>query len=187
MESVDTKELKAHWLTRISPANMAQPFVETYLRMIKGFSLGNYLDHLRDKRVIELGPGPFPFSYYCSCGEYIGVDPVDHALDTRSDFKGKFIISDALSFLREQKSKSAVVISFGLFDPAVLVNGNGLVCESKALEYVDDLVREIKRVSLGYTILMAPNAPELLKKHLGEPLMRHIDFFKFSGGIFELE
>lgn len=108
-----------------------------------------YLKKLPDYKVIEIGPGKKPVIKDWPCKEYIGVQPFPFEIDTGID-NATFVQEDGLTFLRKQEDSSAVVISFGVLDDAVL----GFFRLPLQEQYKQELAGEIRRVSYPFAIVI---------------------------------
>ena len=104
-----------------------------------------FLQRLRKHRVLEIGPGRNPITGHYKCREYteaIARSPLD-----------------GLSTLRKMEAKSAVVVSFGVFDAIILEPpGESARIRTTQRAYALELVEEVRRVMYPFGILFGSNA-----------------------------
>ena len=103
---------------------------------------------LKEHRVIKIGPGHNPVNRHYPCGQYIAAEASGGG--------------DGLTVLRKEGDKSAVVVSFGVFDRAVI---GGIVPPRNVAPLIDrylhQLVEEVRRVSFPFAVLTGHDVPEL--------------------------
>ncbi len=112
-----------------------------------------YFDQLQNHDVVEIGPGLNPVTNYFQCKDYRSAEA--HYPD------------DGLSVLKKMGDKSAIVVSFGVIDDAVLVSTSTSFRKQLCARYIDELVQEIKRVMNPFSIVLGRHAT----KYMGEPHM----------------
>ncbi|MEK6886264.1 MAG: hypothetical protein AABW88_00345 [Nanoarchaeota archaeon] len=104
-----------------------------------------FFNELKEHEVLEIGPGNNPINKHFPCKKYsaaLGYYP-----------------HDGLSLLRKKPSASAVVVSFGVIDDSIL--GKKEINK----RYIDELVKEIRRVMNPFSIIFGTDA----EKYLGKP------------------
>jgi hypothetical protein len=124
-----------------------------------------YVVMLKDHPVIELGYGKSPLHRLFECGEYIGVDPFSDPLVNAKGTKIRYVKEDALTFLRKCRPSSAIVVSFGLLDNAVLGLPDKLNPRNKKLmQYREELAEMIRGVAHPFALLYGSDAEKIMGK-----------------------
>ncbi len=123
-----------------------------------------YFAQLRDHFVVEIGPGTNPITNHFQCKDYISAEAS--------------YPEDGLSVLRKMSDKSAIVVSFGVIDDTILLSERNAITSQLTRRYIDELVREIRRVMNPFAIIFGANA----QKYMGEPDLDIIS--PSSGGVY---
>jgi len=135
-----------------------------HLSVVESFrnrkELRHWFNELKNHKVIEIGPGYHPVNELYKCKEYCGVGWGDVS----------YIKNDGLSFLRIQPDSSAVIVSFGVLEDAVL----------RSEGYANQLSEEIERVSSPFSIICAFDA----MKYMGIPNIKAHSCASSWGGIY---
>jgi hypothetical protein len=160
------------------PGNIS--FINSYIRRAKVDQRTMVLlDELTKHPVIEIGPGGNPLNTFLECKSYVGVQPFECHVPNVGE---NYVIMDGLSYLRKQKDKSAIVVSFGVFDTDVLHFPDhkkmGIYDKDKINQYISELIEEVKRVSFPFAIIISADAEHFF----GEPEIKTPNTEK--GGIY---
>lgn len=139
----------------------------SYLEIVlEDNKLSHYFSDLKNHRVVEIGPGNNSITKHYKCKEYIVAD-------------GHYP-NDGLSILKKEKDNSAVVISFGVIDDDILKDKLTRAREGLSTRYINELVKEIRRVMNPFGIIIGNNA----EKYLGEPDVSAILSCSKIGGVY---
>ena len=119
--------------------DMSEEIIETFKRY-------KILNKIKDSLVIEIGCGNSPFCKKVECGSYIGIDLL--ISEKVVSKKERYIKNDALSFLKNQKNNSAIIVSFGVFNKEIM---RGLIYKNRSLiqlreRYIQELVDKLAGV-----------------------------------------
>lgn len=137
-----------------------------------------FAKELAGKRIIELGPGSYPFVELLSgfdIKEYVGVEPFNAKCTKCAlpvDERIKIVEQDGLSYLLTQPSESAVVLSFGVFAPE-LYSMSDL---KKVYDYYRFMAKEITRVT-------PKNSITIHHSITAEDFLREFGFEELPGNI----